>query len=367
MYEVVGNLHMHTPYSDGYGSHEDIARAALDAGLDFVFVTDHNVLIQGIDGYRYMGDRRLLLLTGEEIHDTARTPQHNHLLVYEARKELSQFAHDPQELLNAVGEAGGIAYLAHPFEDPAPLIGEADLGWVDWELDGFHGLEIWNLMSEFKARLKTRLHALNYAFRPERIGEGARLEALQRWDALLAAGKRVAAIGGADAHALPVSMGPIKRIIFPYRFLFSAVNTHLLIPQPLSGDLETDRRLLGDSLRIGRSFVGYDLPAPTRGFRFHASGHNHAAAMGEQIPLGLGVTLQARLPRRAEVRLIRHGEVLQRWDNAETILFQARQPGAYRLEASLEIRGKKCGWIYSNPIYVCPNVPPRLRSREEAG
>jgi hypothetical protein len=52
-YEYVGNLHTHTNYSDGNGSHEDIALAAIKAGLDFVIVTDHNVWVDGMDGYRY--------------------------------------------------------------------------------------------------------------------------------------------------------------------------------------------------------------------------------------------------------------------------------------------------------------------------
>ena len=44
LHELLVNLHMHTTYSDGSGSHQDIANAGLDAGLDAVIVTDHNVL-----------------------------------------------------------------------------------------------------------------------------------------------------------------------------------------------------------------------------------------------------------------------------------------------------------------------------------
>ena len=69
MPEIVVNLHMHTRYSDGTGSHADIASAALRAGLDAVIVTDHNVLVQGIEGYVRQGRRRVLVLVGEEVHD----------------------------------------------------------------------------------------------------------------------------------------------------------------------------------------------------------------------------------------------------------------------------------------------------------
>ena len=51
LYEYAGNLHMHTTYSDGAGTHAEIARAAVRAGLDFVVVTDHNVWVDGLEGY----------------------------------------------------------------------------------------------------------------------------------------------------------------------------------------------------------------------------------------------------------------------------------------------------------------------------
>ncbi len=48
MEEIIVNLHMHTHYSDGTGSHMDIALAAIECGLDAVIVTDHNVLVEWI-------------------------------------------------------------------------------------------------------------------------------------------------------------------------------------------------------------------------------------------------------------------------------------------------------------------------------
>ena len=72
LHEYCGNLHTHTRYSDGAGSHNDIALAAMKAGLDFVVVTDHNVYVRGLDGYRTQGTNRVLLLVGEEVHDQAR-------------------------------------------------------------------------------------------------------------------------------------------------------------------------------------------------------------------------------------------------------------------------------------------------------
>ena len=73
-YEYVGNLHVHTPYSDGEGTHQDVAEAALLAGLDFVVFTDHNLLVCGIEGY-YGDEARgyILLLAGVEPWAAVRT------------------------------------------------------------------------------------------------------------------------------------------------------------------------------------------------------------------------------------------------------------------------------------------------------
>lgn len=351
-YEYVGNLHMHTPISDGFGTHDELAEAGLRTGLDFLIVTDHNVWVGGLEGYRYQGERRLLLLVGEEVHDQAREPQKNHLLVFGVDRELAPLAPEPRRLLAAVAEAGGLAFFAHPTDPAAPLFDQPDLSWVDWDLGDFTGLELWNFMSEFKVHLQSIPSALYYAYHPEKVATGPFPETLRRWDELLAAGRKVVAIGGSDAHALQIQAGPLKRVVFPYEFLFRAVNTHVLTEEPLTGDARADRQRLYLALRRGRCFVGYDLPGSTRGFRFTAQGKDGAATMGESIAARHGVTLQAWLPQPASVRLLHNGQVVQEKDEAQMAVHIATEPGAYRLEAYLHYKGRRRAWILSNPIYV---------------
>ncbi len=355
MHEIVINLHMHTTYSDGHGKHRDIAEAALHTGLDAVIVTDHNVWVNGPQDYYENGDQKVLMLIGEEIHDQARDPQKNHLLVFGAEKELATQASEPRHLLESVRNAGGLSFVAHPVDPAAPAVDESDISWVDWDLQGFTGIELWNGFSEFKARIKSKWHAIYYAFNPERIAEGPFQETLQRWDELLKGGRRVVAIGGSDAHALPAHMGPLHRTVFPYEFHFRTINTHLFIPTLLSGNLAEDRNRILDALANGRGFVGYDLPAPTRGFRFSAQGKETKAWMGEEIPAQNGVTLQIRLPHAAECRLIKDGNTIKTWKKRETCTHITTDPGVYRVEVYIEYLGKRRGWIFSNPIYVRAN------------
>ncbi len=364
MYELAGNLHMHTPYSDGEKYHAAIAEDAIKAGLDFVIVTDHNIWVQEVDGYYENGNGRVLLFTGEEVHNVRRQPQASHFLAFGADRELSVFAPDPQNLIDETISAGGFGFLAHPHEKDIPIVNEPNLGWHDWDVDGFTGIEIWNYMSSLKNRLAEALEnlrwqngltgnivALRIGLHPERFITAPEPETLALWDELLAQGKQIVAIGNSDAHGTPMSIGPISREIYPYEFLFRAVNTHILAPEPLSGDLDDDKKMILQAIGRGNAWVGYDMPHSTKGFKFSGKGKNKGV-MGDRIKMDAGATLQVRTPARADIRLIRHGEVVAQAEHETTLTHSAHEPGAYRVECEIHYMDKNRGWIYSNPIYL---------------
>ena len=110
--------------------------------------------------------------------------------------------------------------------------------------------------------------------------------------------------------------------------------------------------MLLQALSIGRGYIGYDLPAPTHGFRFTAHGMEGKATMGEELPIHTGVTLQIRLPLAVECRLIKDGDLIQTWENRETCTYITTEPGIFRVEAYINYLGKSRGWIFSNPIYI---------------
>ncbi|MCC6301074.1 MAG: PHP domain-containing protein [Anaerolineales bacterium] len=352
MHEIVVNLHMHTRYSDGSGIHKDIANAAIQTGLDAVIVTDHNVLVRGMEGYYRVGPTRVLLLVGQEVHDQARAPQKNHLLILNAERDLAALAENPQTLINGVREAGGLSFIAHPTDPAAPAFNETDISWEDWDVQNFTGIELWNGLSELKTVVPTKLHGLFYAYFPQFIGYRPILETLNRWDALLAQGRPVVAIGGSDAHAMHMRLGPLHRVIFPYEFHFKTVNTHVFIPEPLTGDAATDKKMIYDALAAGRCFVAYDLPASTKGFTFKAKGLEQSALMGEEISVKGGVTLHAHTPKQAEIHLIKDGTRIGVWKNSYAATYSVNEPGVYRVEVYRRFLGRLCGWIFSNPIYV---------------
>lgn len=352
--ELAANLHMHTPYSDGEAYHAEIAEAALRAGLDVVLVTDHNVWVDGPARYYAHDGKRVLLLVGEEVHDQTRQPQKNHLLVFGAEQELAQHAAQPQALLNAAADVGALTFLAHPVDPPAPLVGESDLSWVSWEVTNYTGLELWNYMTSFKALMTSRTAALRYAYNPELGMTAPFAEALEQWDRLTTAGRRVVAIGNSDAHGTEYRAAGLRRVIFPYEFLFRQVNTHLLSEAAPNGDYAHDRALVFDALAKGNCFVAYDGAAPTRGFRFSATHERGTALMGDDVNNRHGVTMQVASPAPASLRLLRNGTEVGRWDNQTHALVQipAGETGVYRVEAHLNYSGRLRGWVYTNPIYL---------------
>ncbi len=342
---------MHTPFSDGTKLHAEIACDAIKADLDFIIVTDHNIKVNGVEGYYSEESGRVLLLTGEEIHDMRRKPQSNHFLVFGVKEELSHFSSDPQTLIDETRAAGGYGFLAHPFDPAMPSFNLSSLGWQNWEIENYAGLEIWNYMSNFKGHLDSRLKAIALALNPDKYIAGPRSETLSKWDQLLSDGRKVAAVGGSDAHALIYRMGPIARIIFPYEYLFRAVNTHILVIEELNGDLDHDRQLVFDAIGRGNSWIGYDLIADTAGFRFTGQSKSRGI-MGDEIKMIDGATLQVKAPSKCKITLLRYGEVVAESKNDKHLTYIPTVTGAYRVECKLNYNRKERGWIYSNPIYL---------------
>jgi hypothetical protein len=354
MFELTGNMHMHTPYSDGEKYHAEIAEDAIKAGLDFIIVTDHNIWVDGVEGYYENEDGRVLLLVGEEVHDMRREPQANHFLAYGANCELAPFAADPQRLINETVAAGGIGFLAHPNDPEAAILGEngLPLSWQNWDIDGYTGLEIWNYMSNFKGVLGTnKLQMVRAAFNPEDYIQGPDAETLAKWDELLGRGKKVSAVGNSDAHGTTFHLGPISREIFPYEFLFRAVNTHLLLREEMNGELAHDKKLILEAIAKGNSWIGYDMAHSTAGFRFSGQSLTKGI-LGDEIKLDAGATFQIRAPAKCHIRLIHCGETIAEIHNETNLTHIPIEPGAYRVECGILHKGQERGWIYSNPIYL---------------
>jgi hypothetical protein len=108
----LADLHMHTNYSDGTGSVEEVLTFAQQhTSLDVIAVTDHDT-IEGALRARdlvHKGDYRFEVIVGEEI-----STREGHLLALFLH---SRIAPDQsiERSIELVHEQGGLAIVAHPF------------------------------------------------------------------------------------------------------------------------------------------------------------------------------------------------------------------------------------------------------------
>ncbi|HXV97141.1 MAG TPA: hypothetical protein VEC93_01875, partial [Anaerolineae bacterium] len=254
-------------------------------------------------------------------------------------------------LINAVNDQGGICFLAHPLERPGMGAASETYPWISWEVSGFTGIELWNAMTDVKWQLRTKPRAVLGAYLPNIVLTAPFPEVLAKWDALLATGQKVVAIGNSDAHAMSFSMGPLRRCIYPYEYLFRAVNTHLLLAEPLARDVNQARRQIFETLKLGHCFVSYDLVASSRGFSFSATSGQAEAMTGDSLQLRETATLRVASPRSAKLRLLHNGRAIAETTGRE-LVWQTSKPGVYRVEAYRQFWGWQRGWVFTNPIYV---------------
>ena len=264
MEEITVNLHNHSVISDGTGNYYEIAQAGLNAKIDVLIITDHNVVVRGKDSYYYREGNKLLLLIGEEINDPIGVPG-NHLIILNSSREYASAASDPQTVIDSVNKERGITILAHPFENAKKQLHMKSFPWSDWNVHDFSGLEIYNFMSQFKCGVTNFFSLPNHYLRPINFQMGADENTLAKWDELLCMGYRVSGFAGSDSHRFQKKIGPKTFKIFDYELTCRALNNHVYIPKPLVGDVEEDKKVIYAALRNGCFFVGADMITSTAG------------------------------------------------------------------------------------------------------
>lgn len=133
-----GNLHTHTLRSDGILSPEAAKELYRNAGYDFIALTDHWVQSENQEV-----KNGFLVLGGCEWNTGDNTTPVFHIVGIGMEKQvnlLNTATLQPQEIIDAIKAAGGLAILAHPawsLDDPEECL----------QLKGLSGAEIYNSVS----------------------------------------------------------------------------------------------------------------------------------------------------------------------------------------------------------------------------
>jgi hypothetical protein len=128
---------------------------------------------------------------------------------------------------------------------------------------------------------------------------------------------------------------------------FELLQTHLLCRRPLSGEPEADWPTVLAALASGSAWLACPCVAPARGARLWAEIADGALVpMGAEAPAGRAV-LRLRLPRTADVRVLRDGAPVHEV-RAATLDLDLEAGGVYRVEARIDGRL----WLLSNPVHL---------------
>ncbi len=218
----MGVFHVHhAPSHDSDAPFEELLAAALAAELDFVVLTEHAEpgapgplpAIEHAGVHADASGRRVLVLVGVEVGTSD-----GHLIALGVPHTPAADGRTGREVIDEIHALGGFAVVPHPF---------AYGGWRDWEAP-FDGLEVQNNASDFRALLGPALplHLLRLLLDPAGLRERAwrrPARELERWEALLAEGRPVVALAGADAHR---NVGWAGLRLDPYEPLFRAIQMH---------------------------------------------------------------------------------------------------------------------------------------------
>jgi hypothetical protein len=343
VHDIACVIHLHSTYSDGTGTVPEIMKAARRAEVDVVLLTDHDNLKAKQNGEEGWHDGALLLV-GEEVSPRGG----NHYLAFGLDRHVRRRGRSIAEICQVVRERGGFGFAAHPWSKGSERFKRDGMPFDDPDLAD--GVELWSFATDSAESLESIPAALKFLAAPGRRLDHPPERNMREWERMCVK-RRVPAIGGLDAHQFGKRIGPVVPIrLMRYARSFRFIRTHVLCPEPLSGELEPDRRAVFEALREGRSYIAVDSLAPARGFRFHAEGQAGDLPMGAEAPAGR-YTLNVALPAPARVRLLRDGEEVAAKEGT-ALVHEVDEPGVYRVEARLERHGRERTWILSNPLYL---------------
>lgn len=169
---VRGNLHTHTTASDGARPIAEVVDDYRDRGYGFLMISDHDVYTS-VEALAEMRSEQMILIPGNEI-----TASGSHILHVNASGKVPPSA-QRQTVLNAIAlDESSFAIVAHPnWQERFDHTTISQL--TEWV--GYAGIEIYN-------GVIGRLHGSPYA--------------TNKWDMLLAAGRRVWGYAHDDSHRL---------------------------------------------------------------------------------------------------------------------------------------------------------------------
>jgi hypothetical protein len=351
-----GVFHLHSVFSDGLGSIEEICRDARAQNLDFVILTDHGRPNRPASAATTWKQDTLLIGASEfSLHA-------GHMAAAGYRVPGYIFPPEAQEAIDEVNRDGGVTFVSHPLDRKVP--------WTDWRVHGFTGFEILSLyqMARKNFLYVLTLFPLQYLLMPDfaltSLISYPRRE-LEIWDRFNHEGKYYG-IYALDTHAkIPISEK--MNFHFPsYEATFKILRIYVKVDRELEKDADAAAATILSSLQRGSFFNVIESLAAANGFEYYyVERDGRRVEMGGDA-LGSGGTLVVKLPFHftTDILIRKDGAVFHAIKNnsRQTIAVPISEPGVYRCEISHHSgRFSDLPWILANPIFVAQPAKPRER------
>ena len=373
---VRGAISVHTGRShDAEGTLEEVADAAVPAGLDFVLLGDH-VGEWASEGASALAPRRLdgvLMIPGVEmaVLDAGR------VLAVGLDTLPRDWYGTVDELIARVDPHDGFLSVVHPRSPRQRERWRAGLGrpgidaWESFDVSEMARMRLTEPLVGYRipALLTAMATGQGHRSLTRLWREGSATPALLAYDSVRARGP-VTLTGGLNHHPKTRLFGGL----FPaYQPFFRTVVNHLILDAPLPDDPVSARNRILDALRNGRLFVTLGDAEDVADFDVVVVGPDGGGiGMGEIGPWSGGARLVISLPAHARgtlpVRILQDGHEVA-WlqgEGGDRLQWEIPDAGVYRVEVfkgGRRLAGLRAGfqpWIFSNPIEVLGAGPARI-------
>lgn len=360
----LGAIHVHSSYSDGGGSVEEIVSDARLAGLDYVVLTDHNSTqarqenkegrygrtdlfveseVSTTVGHALMFYSHTPAVTIPDVQIRNRTNQH-----YEEKKPL----HEDVFLV-----------IAHP--------NNIKNAWK--RLDkGTEGIEVFNFDSFWQHQLHNNPMSFLFTALLFPINNYLGLlrflqpnpKNLTVWDQMNEIAPGTFGLVAPDAHSRVVLRKGYELRWPSYLMTFRLAANAIRLKDPPKKDFSKRKLQLYQALRSGQSAMVFHLSHPFAGNDWTLQCPDRIYSLGDKVSFKKGCHFVVRLPKTlpfiAQLKMYRGGKLIEsRQTDSTKEVFELKEPGNYRLEVWLLTRSpfritlrKDTPYIFYNPIYV---------------
>ncbi|OGF63437.1 MAG: hypothetical protein A2Y62_07315 [Candidatus Fischerbacteria bacterium RBG_13_37_8] len=342
-----GAYHVHSLFSDGGGDIHEITRAASQANLDFVILTDHGrPNFKSSNTTQYLNN--ILLIGASEF---SLYSGHMTAIGYKIPEYI--YPPEPQEAINEIMRDKGICFISHPFDSKIP--------WSDWNIENFNGIEILNSYDSAKnaSLLKTALLPLRYLFSPVYALTSLfpyPQKEMKQWDLFLTKGHYFG-IYALDAHA-KLSLSKSYRVKIPsYLTMFKILTLYIKTDHTLRNNTHSDAAAIISALRAGNFFSVIESLASANGFEnYYLQKDGQKIEMGgSSHQTGGSLVFILPFPFATDIIIIKDGTLYKKiiHNTQKQLSVQINEPGVYRSELFIsQNHFSYLPWITANPFFI---------------